>query len=40
MKETPSKESTSPFPSFVPYPDTSKDYDFKDEVALLPFQFN
>ena len=38
LKEEPSEEeSTSPLPSFGPHPDTTQDYDFKDEVAKLPF---
>ena len=41
VKEQPSEEeSTPPLPSFGPCPDTTKDYDFKDEVAKLPFKFN
>ena len=41
VKEKPSQEeSTPPLPSFGPHPDTTKDYDFKDEVAKLPFRFN
>ena len=41
VKEEPSEEeSTPPLPSFGPHPDTTQDYDFKDEVAKLPFKFN
>ena len=41
VKEEPSgEESTPPLPSFGPHPDTNQDYDFKDEVAKLPFKFN
>ena len=39
-KETSGEESTPPLPSFGPHPDTTQDYDFKDEVAKLPFKFN
>ena len=41
VKEEPSgEESTPPLPSFGPHPDTTQDYDLKDEVAKLPFKFN
>ena len=41
VKEEPSEEeSTSPLASFGPHPDTTKDYNFDDEVAKLPFKFN
>ena len=41
IKEEPyEEESTPPLPSFGPYPDTTQDYDFKDEVEKLPFKFN
>ena len=41
VKEEPSEEeSTPPLPSFGPRPDTTQDYDFKDEVEKLPFKFN
>ena len=41
VKEEPSEEeSTPPLPSFGPHPDTTQDYDFKDEVEKLPFKFN
>ena len=40
-KEGPSEEeSNPPLPSFGPHPDTTQDYDFKDEVEKLPFKFN
>ena len=40
-KQEPSEEeSKPPLPSFGPRPDTTKDYDFKDEVEKLPFKFN
>ena len=34
------EESTSPLPAFGLHPDTTKDYNFDDEVAKLPFKFN
>ena len=34
------EESIPPLPSFGPRPDTTQDYDFKDEVEKLPFKFN
>ena len=34
------EESNPPLPSFGPCPDTTQDYDFKDEVEKLPFKFN
>ena len=41
VKEEPSQEeSTPPLPSFGPHPDTSKKYNFEDEVKKLPFKFN
>ena len=41
VKEEPSEEeSTPPLPSFGPHPNTTKDYNFEDEVAKLPFRFN
>ena len=41
VKEEPSEEeSNPPLPSFGPHPDTTQDYDFKDEVEKLPFKFN
>ena len=40
VKEPSEEESTPPLPSFGPHPDTTQDYDFKDEVAKLPFKFN
>ena len=41
VKEEPSaEESTPPLPSIGPHPDTSKDDNFEDEVAKLPFKFN
>ena len=41
VKEGPSEEeSTPPLSSFGTHPDTTQDYDFKDEVAKLPFKFN
>ena len=41
VQEEPSEEeSTPPLPSFGPHADTTQDYDFKDEVAQLPFKFN
>ena len=41
VKEVPSKEeSTPPLPSFGPCPDTTKDYNFDDKVAKLPFKSN
>ena len=39
-EETSEEESTLPLPSFGPCPDTSKEYDFEDEIAKLPFKFN
>ena len=39
-EEASEEESTPPLPSFGPHPDTTRDYDFKDEVAKLPFKFN
>ena len=39
-EELSEEESTPPLPSFGPHPDTTQDYDFKDEVAKLPFKFN
>ena len=38
--ESPEEESTTPLPSFGLHPDTSKEYNFEDEVAKLPFKFN
>ena len=38
-KESSEEESTPPLPSFGPPPDTTKDYNFEDEVAKLPFKF-
>ena len=40
QKEPSEEESTPPLPSFGPHPDTTQDYDFKDEVEKLPFKFN
>ena len=41
IKEEPYNEGyTPPLPSFEPDPDTTKDYNFDDEVAKLPFKFN
>ena len=41
VKEVPSEEEfTPPLPSFGPYPDTTNDYNFNDEVVRLPFKFN
>ena len=41
VNEEPSEEeSTPPIPSFGPHPDTSKEYNFEDEVGKLPFKFN
>ena len=41
VKEEPSEEeSTTPLPSFGPILDITKDYNFEDEVASLPFKFN
>ena len=41
VNEEPSEEeSTPPLPSFGPCPDISKEYNFEDEVAKLPFKFN
>ena len=41
VKEEPcEEESTPPFPSFGPHPDTNKGYNFNNEVAKLPFNFN
>ena len=41
VKVVPSEEeSTPPLPSFGPHPDITKDYNFEDEVAKLPFKFN
>ena len=41
VKEVPSEEeSTPPLPSFGLHPDTSKEYNFEDEVKKLPFKFN
>ena len=41
VQEEPSEEeSTHPLPSFGPCPDISKEYNFEDEVAKLPFKFN
>ena len=38
VKEEPSEdESTPPLPSFGPCPDTTKHYNFEDEVAKLLF---
>ena len=34
------EEQKEPLPSFGPRPDTTQDYDFKDEVEKLPFKFN
>ena len=34
------EESIPPLPSFGPRPDTTKDCNFEDEVARLPFKFN
>ena len=31
------EESTPPLPSFGPHPDTTKDYNFEDEMAKLSF---
>ena len=39
-QEPSEEESTPPLPSFGPRPDTTQDYDFKDEVEKLPFKFN
>ena len=39
-EESSEKESTPPLPSFGPHPDTTQDYDFKDEVEKLPFKLN
>ena len=41
VKEDPSEEESIPtLPSFGPHPDTTKDYNFEDKVAKLPFKFN
>ena len=41
VKEEPSEEeSIPPLSSFGPHPDTSKDYNFEDEVEKLSFKFN
>ena len=41
IKEEPSEEeSTPPLPSFGPHADTSKEYNFEDEVKKLPFKLN
>ena len=41
VKEEPSEEeSTPPLPSFGPCPDTTKNYNFEDEVVRLAFKFN
>ena len=41
VKEEPSEEeSTPPLPSFGLHPDTTQDYDFKDEFTKLPFKLN
>ena len=41
VKEEPiEEESTSLLPSFGPHPDTTKDYNFDDEVAKPPIKFN
>ena len=42
QEQEPSKEEESnpPLPSFGPRPDTTQDYNFKDEVEKLPFKFN
>ena len=40
QEEPSEEESTPPLPSFGPHPDTTQDYDFKDEVEKLPFKFN
>ena len=34
------EESPPPLQSFGPHPDTTKDYNFDDEVAKLIFKFN
>ena len=39
VKDKPSEESIPPLLSFGPHPDTTKDYNFEDEVARLPFKF-
>ena len=39
-EEPPEEKSTTPLPSFGTHPDTSKEYNFEDEVAKLPFKFN
>ena len=39
-EQTPEENSNTPLPSFGPHPDTTQDYDFKDEVAKLPLIFN
>ena len=41
VKEVPSEEeSTPPLPSFGPHADTTKNYNFEDEVVKLPFKLN
>ena len=41
IREEPSgEESTPPLPVYEPHQDTTKDYNFDDEVARLPFKFN
>ena len=41
VKEKPfEEESTSLLSFFGPHPDTTKSYNFNDEVARLPFKFN
>ena len=40
QEEPSEEESNPPLPSFGPHPDTTQDYDFKDEVEKLPFKFN
>ena len=39
-EEASEEESTPPLPTFGPHPDTTKDYNFEDEVEKLPFKFN
>ena len=41
VKEQTPKENSNPLlPSFGPHPDTTKDYNFEDEVKNLQFKFN
>ena len=39
-EQSPEENSNTPLPSFDPCPDTTKDYNFEDEVKKLLFKFN